>query len=500
MKKNTIILVLLFLAILSIVLSNSLSDFDEIWNFNFAKNIAENRLPYKDFNMIQGPLLPIIASVFLRIFGIEMVVMRALAVILCTMIIFLVYKILELVKVHKYVLYTSIFFVYFILLDHLRIDYNFATILVVLTALYYELKRLIKTDKIIEYNFQFDFILGILIGHTILLKHTTGLVISVAFVFYKFLLIFRKEDLKTIMKITGTRFLGVLIPVAILIVYLIINNIFSDFLDYCIYSIKTFSNYIEYKSLFGNESIVIQVLSYFVPISLAYMVFKCIIKRLDTTEDRILFTIFPYSVSAFIIAFPISDEIHFLVGSIPGIIAIIYIFWIETLKLKNNKIFDKFILGLEYYARMILVCTTVLVMVYSIGSFRKYVLDKNNYTDLKHFKYIRSDPGTINMIGSFILQKEKQGRKVYILDAIAAMYMIPIDRYNKDYDMFLKGNIGSKGEEGQIEKLNQEENVLVLIKKEGEGRNWQNPEEVRKYIIENWNKVDEIEAFDVYEK
>jgi len=30
--------------------------------------------------------------------------------------------------------------------------------------------------------------------------------------------------------------------------------------------------------------------------------------------------------------------------------------------------------------------------------------------------------------------------------------MIPIDKYNKDYDMFLKGNIGKDGEQGQIEK------------------------------------------------
>jgi len=31
-------------------------------------------------------------------------------------------------------------------------------------------------------------------------------------------------------------------------------------------------------------------------------------------------------------------------------------------------------------------------------------------------------------------------------------------------------------------------------------RNWQTPENVRKYIIENCNKIGEIESFDIYIK
>lgn len=31
-------------------------------------------------------------------------------------------------------------------------------------------------------------------------------------------------------------------------------------------------------------------------------------------------------------------------------------------------------------------------------------------------------------------------------------------------------------------------------------RNWQTPEDVRKYIINNWNKIGEIGIFDIYIK
>lgn len=35
---------------------------------------------------------------------------------------------------------------------------------------------------------------------------------------------------------------------------------------------------------------------------------------------------------------------------------------------------------------------------------------------------------------------------MYILDYSVAIYMIPVDIYNKNYDMFNKGNFGQNGE------------------------------------------------------
>lgn len=52
-----VIMMLLFAAT---VLIRNLANLDEIWNFNFARNIANGLIPYKDFNMLQTPLLPFI--------------------------------------------------------------------------------------------------------------------------------------------------------------------------------------------------------------------------------------------------------------------------------------------------------------------------------------------------------------------------------------------------------------------------------------------------------
>ena len=92
-----------------------------------------------------------------------------------------------------------------------------------------------------------------------------------------------------------------------------------------------------------------------------------------------------------------------------------------------------------------------------------------------------------------------QSKDVYILDFIASYYMIPIDRYTKDFDMFNLGNFGSKGEQGQIEKIQKTENGMFLIRKDGYRRNWQNPENVREYVKNNMTKTGEIGIFDIYE-
>ena len=66
------------------------------------------------------------------------------------------------------------------------------------------------------------------------------------------------------------------------------------------------------------------------------------------------------------------------------------------------------------------------------------------YKELQNFKYIKAESNGIQKIDQFIAECEKNDKTVYILDSTAPIYMIPINKYNKDYDMFLKGNLGRK--------------------------------------------------------
>lgn len=104
-KKSFLKNVLLFLALLIIVSGHvfiqKLSNYDEVWVYNFARCISIGLLPYKDISMIITPLFPMICAVFLKIFGDELIVMRVLEVINTAVILFMIYKILERLKVNR---------------------------------------------------------------------------------------------------------------------------------------------------------------------------------------------------------------------------------------------------------------------------------------------------------------------------------------------------------------------------------------------------------------
>lgn len=495
--KNILIIFILFLAVASAIIPKELNNLDELWNYNFARNIADGLLPYKDFNIVQMPLLPIICGTILKLTFNELIVMRILAVFLITAILYVTYKIMEKLKINQYICNILIIGIYLLMYEHFCIDYNFAILLIILITIYCEIKKITNGKEILEVN-KNDFFLGILVGTSILFKQTTGLFVSIIFIFYKLLLASNKKEYIKAFKIIVTRLLGVLIPVILFAIYLSFNNIWYDFLDYAVYSIKTFSNKISYLNLIkGNYGIVIELLSIFVPFAIIAMYIISVCKKIQTEEQKNIFILFAYSVASFIVVYPISDSIHFLIGAFPTLIAITYLVWIIIKHIIHNA---KFIYGIKCFAKSVAYISTFIIIIYSFIVLIQYISTCGQYTNLNHFKYIPASSENIQKIGNFILEQNQKGKEVYILDATASIYMIPLDKYNKDYDMFLKGNIGAKGEQGQIERLENTKNTIVLIMNENYRRNWQNPEQVREYIINNWTKVGQIENFDVYEK
>ena len=136
-----------------------------------------------------------------------------------------------------------------------------------------------------------------------------------------------KEQFKQYIKIAITRILGILIPVVILFIYLLVTEAIQEFMNYAVFGIGTFSNRISYLGLLKNNKIEIRVLSILMPISIMLMAIILIItKVLKKKNVKILnlLTILMYSFSIIIVMYPISDEIHFLIGSLIAIIGLIY--------------------------------------------------------------------------------------------------------------------------------------------------------------------------------
>ena len=120
-----------------------------------------------------------------------------------------------------------------------------------------------------------------LAGIAICTKQSIGVTLAIIVVGYKLMFVDSKDQFKEYVKIAITRIIGILIPTLIFIVYLIVTHSLVDFINYAILGIKTFSNKINYISLFSNDKIEIRALALWVPISILVMSIVLIITNIQ---------------------------------------------------------------------------------------------------------------------------------------------------------------------------------------------------------------------------
>lgn len=498
MQKKTIIkgigfFIVTIILVASCVLTKNLGGLDEIWNFNFANQMANGLVPYRDFNMIQTPLLPMIASVFLKLFGSELIITRLLGVLLGSGILFLLYHILKTLKVNLYIRLTSFLVLFLLLKPYFTLDYNFAILFLVLLIILLELKKH-KAEKR-GMKERYDLAIGILAGLSICCKQSTGAIIMIATLLLSLWHPKKKEKKRDFWKACIIRLIGAVIPVITLLIYLLASGAFDDFINYAVLGIQTFTNHIAYYTLWvGDKPIYIKAIAALFPLTLLFM--GAVSWKAKNKKIGILTF---YSVATAFTMYPITDEGHFLIGIVPTFLGFTYLFHIVIRRLKIGYKRSKVVHYLRDFCRCALWLVLFLTLGIAIENTVSYLKSADRYMSLKHYSYIRVTDQLQSQILNVSQYIEKAEKPVYILDSDAAIYRIPTDGYEKDYDMFLKGNLGIKGEEGQIEKLENTQDKILLIKNDKTSVNWQNPEKVRQYVKEHYTKIGEIEYFDIYE-
>lgn len=494
MKKDKIIdiavIIVTFFAILSIIINHELSDLDEIWNYNFARNVANGLIPYKDFNMVPMPLLSLVCGLILKVTFNDLIVMRCLAVILCSTIFFYIYCIFCKTKMKQYIAIILTFLIGILTKNYLCIDYNWGSLLITLIMIDLEIKENQKNKNIFHICVKSEIIIGLLAGMAFIMKQTSGILILIAALGNKLLFVTNKDDFQSYIKSMLYRLAGVAIPVSLTLIYLLYHRSISDFISYTIQGTKDFTNYIPYKSLVKSD--IFGILAILVPITFIIEWYRYIIKsKLDEK-----FYLFVYGLAVFIIAFPISDKIHFIIGAVPTIIWIFIQIIDISEKLLQRFLSPKWNNFLETIFKIVALYFAVLCLVYATVNLYHY--SKTNYSSFQHYHFIPiSDvlEKRIEEIDTYILEKNNSIR---ILDASAALYMIPINQYHKNYDMFNKGNFGENGINKLIEEIRNSEDSYYMILKDQYSKNWQTPLEIIEFVKNNYNKVDEISIYDVY--
>ena len=503
-SKDFILFIFIAVMVFSIIAINPISNLDEIWNYNTARAITQNLIPYKDISMITTPLLPMITALFLKLIANEVIVSRVLASVLWGGVLFSIFKILKLLikEENTCLIITALLGLLF--RDCYCIDYNILSLMFSLIILYIELKNI---DKPHFENNKTDFLIGILAGLTVCTKQSIGAILAIIVVGYKIIFVQNKKEFIEYLKTAFKRIIGILIPIILVLIYLIVTNSLQDFINYAVLGISTFSNKIPYAQLMNNDKKEIQILSRIMPFILLIMAVLTIVlqdkkkkENIGNIDNKIL-TILIYSLSTIIIMYPISDEIHFLIASTITFIGLAYILYLLGIAIYNKINLQSKKKIYKITSLLISIILIAFIAVRGIENITEYIKQEKNET-IEHYKNIQISKylqERINEIDNFILEQEKENKKVYILDAEAAIYMIPINNYNKDYDMFLKGNIGKDGQEGQIQKIKQKEtNEIILIRKRNLQSNWQTPTEVVNYVRENLEFMGEVSIYEVY--
>lgn len=503
-SKDFILFIFIAVMVFSIIAINPISNLDEIWNYNTARAIAQNLIPYKDISMITTPLLPMITALFLKLIANEVIVSRVLASVLWGGVLFSIFKILKLLIKEENTCLIIIALLGLLFRDCYCIDYNILSLMFSLIILYIELKNI---DKPHFENNKTDFLIGILAGLTVCTKQSIGAILAIIVVGYKIIFVQNKKEFIEYLKTAFKRIIGILIPMILVFIYLIATNSLQDFINYAVLGISTFSNKIPYAQLMNNDKKEIQILSRIMPfILLAMAVLTIVLQNKKKKEnigniDNKILTMLIYSLSTIIIMYPISDEIHFLIASTITFIGLAYILYLLGIAIYNKINLQSKKKIYKITSLMISIIAIAFIAVRGIENITEYTKQEKNET-IEHYKNIQISEylqERINEIDNFILEQEKENKKVYILDAEAAIYMIPINNYNKDYDMFLKGNIGKDGQEGQIQKIKQKEtNEITLIRKRNLQSNWQTPTEVVNYVRENLEFMGEVSIYEVY--
>lgn len=367
--------------------------------------------------------------------------------------------------------------------DNFYIDYNYAILFITLVLIYAELKYK-------NYGARYNLLIGLLAGATILLKQSTGIIISVITVIY---LLAEKRDKQTLKAVTY-RVCGVLIPCIILLIYLLATNSVSSFIDYCVLGIGTFKNSISYLKLLRGGDLN-AFLGMIAPVTLVILFVVNIvnIKQKKIKSNASYLILFVYAVAEFTVLYPIADKVHFVIATFPSILITLYYICKKIQEIKNIKVS----IFIEHFMNIITISFVGILILQAINDIYLYTqMDKSVLNHFSNIPISSTLQDRIIEVDEYIKDEE---RDVYILDSEAAVYMIPLDKYNKDFDMFLKGNLGSASEEGQIEKIKNMKNAVILIKNDKMALNWQTPTKVIEYVKTNLKKIGTVSFFDVYE-
>lgn len=430
------------LAIL-LVFGMDINSYDAIWNYGFSYSIALGEVPYRDFTMIIPPLYNFIMSIGLIVFSHDNLVFLIEQALLISLTFYFLYKMYE--EKAWFFLVVMCFPLFY----NFAPSYNYFLFFLVVVLIYCE-----KFNK----N---DYLIGVILASMLLTKYTTG-----AFLILPSLILCFKDRNKLL-----KRFVGMIIPCLVFLIYLIFNNALYQFFDLCFLGLFDFAQ--KNTELFTT--------AFFVSLVLLLISIYLLIKDKKNIVRWM-------AVLSYFIIFPNVSANHLYT----------YILFFSL-----NFISSDLVLPKKYIHRFVFISALILMISFCLITNLK-VFKARPY-QLHNFKFYLNTPEERENIKEQVKLYslyEKKG-KTYFL-ASSAVWSQIINEENTNYFTILnKGNFGYNGTKKMINKIKSMHDVYFIIdlyeyKMFDKIYMSQFDVEIIDYIVKKGKKVDSRDKYNIY--
>ena len=485
---NICVFIYMILALSVYVYAVPLSSYDELWNFSFVYKMTNGYTIYKDLNVITTPMFHYLGEIIMKIFGNNYISFRIYNILILSSLITIIYNFLKKLKIKKINAYIYILIILvWALIKKVAVigaSYNFLCLVFVILGICLELN---ENNKKINKIYK-----GLIMFCIFMTKQNVWFLYIIALTVSYLIKIKRKEiQIKEIIKNLILVGISFSIPLIIFILYLYINDSLNDFISYCFMGVREFGS--------KNKIFYINSIPYILA-SLIGIIISVILIRIKNVNEKIkqinLKTI-PFQVIMLLWAYPIIDSYHTGCGSLISILIIFY-------NLHNIFIIE-FINKTKFYKieKMIICIVSIFLVLYNIWYLDCYINSKNiSKFMIEPYKniYISTESQKkITNICNYIKENNKNNIEVKLISCDANIYMNILNKNNKNLDLPFLGNLGENGEERLINEIkNLKKGTKILLN--NKLKCYQESDKVKKFIVENYNKIGEIEDFDIYEK
>ena len=418
-------------------------DLDVIWNYGFSYGISRGEIPYKDFNMVLTPFYSFLMSIPLLI-NKNIILFYISNSLLITGLFYLLFK------MYKEKTWIFLILLLFPLPAIIEPSYNTFLIFLVVLLIY------------LEKNKSNDYLIGFIIGISILTKQSVGPLLFIPTIIYY------RKDIRKILR----RLLGVIIPCFIFFIYLVITNSLNSFIDLCILGLFDFNKSNGFK----------MDIFFFIGIILLVISIICFIK--NKKDIKYFYILMFYSITI-----PLFDYAH-----------VEFFFFIFCLglvdkikKVPRTLMFNSILFTISF--SIILFCCSCIKAQSKIDFPNKY----NNF----NYRLMYSKA---NFIRDSVIEyiKDNKDKKIIMIGSDSYFYKITCNMDIDYFDLNNYGNHGYNGTEKMKKRIDElEKNTLIIIDinhvmKEPGLRDQLNVE-IAKYAMKKSKFKESITAYDVYE-